>query len=189
MSPVVFGRATDLLESIFAEFRRHDVQPVYGGAPCGSVPIPEFLFGDGHAFSRVRRRARQCENDLCKLAVECAIALAVRRLLVVCEVRSRSTTERTRSAQWIRSLAMKIGYECSINGLPGLATSCAVVPFGRHVRRTARSIVDWHCGGRPGDANKKPSLRTSLPIQALVENDERASCRCMGPTSSLRQPA
>ncbi len=113
----------------------------------------EFLFRDRTSsagvirmFDRIRRE-RSVERQLCGMATTSALAIAARRLLIVCEIGQTSADERTRALRWVRGLAHRIGYECSVNGLHGLATWYTVVVSGTDRAHAARSVVEWYRSG------------------------------------------
>ncbi|NEW41890.1 hypothetical protein GV792_19640 [Nocardia cyriacigeorgica] len=113
----------------------------------------EFLFGDrtgsgaGIRLMNRARRVRSAERQICDLAATKALAIAARRLLVVCDTGRTSPAERTRAIRWVRGLAHRVGYECSINGLHGLATWYTVILSGVTVAHAAQSVVDWQRDG------------------------------------------
>ncbi len=113
----------------------------------------EFLFRDRtrspgvvRMFDRIRRE-RSVERRLCAMATTSALAIAARRLLIVCEIGQTSADERTRALRWVRGSAHRIGYECSVNGLHGLATWYTVVVSGTDRAHAARSVVEWYRSG------------------------------------------
>ncbi|NEW35017.1 hypothetical protein GV791_20985 [Nocardia cyriacigeorgica] len=113
----------------------------------------KFLFRDRTSsagvirmFDRIRRE-RSVERQLCGMATTSALAIAARRLLIVCEIGQTSADERTRALRWVRGLAHRIGYECSVNGLHGLATWYTVVVSGTDRAHAARSVVEWYRSG------------------------------------------
>ncbi|WP_063129545.1 hypothetical protein [Nocardia fusca] len=71
-----------------------------------------------------------------------ATALAARRLLIVCDAGRASPAERKRAIRWVREVAHRIGYECSINGLHDLGTSYLVLVADTPVGDAARSVAD-----------------------------------------------
>ncbi|MBF6161545.1 hypothetical protein IU438_03800 [Nocardia cyriacigeorgica] len=81
------------------------------------------------------------------MATTSALAIAARRLLIVCEIGQTSADERTRALRWVRGSAHRIGYECSVNGLHGLATWYTVVVSGTDRAHAARSVVEWYRSG------------------------------------------
>ncbi|MFE3446683.1 hypothetical protein ACFXNW_26950 [Nocardia sp. NPDC059180] len=112
--------------------------------------LVDYLFGEHtgsgagiRLFGRARR-VRSAEHQICDLATKAAITIAARRLLVVCDAERTSAAERTRAIRWVRSVAHRVGYECAINGLHGLATSYTVIVSGTTVGHAARSVVDWY---------------------------------------------
>ncbi|MEU4432203.1 hypothetical protein AB0F65_16085 [Nocardia rhamnosiphila] len=132
-------------------------QPVTAGIRVGSEAVVlvvidravvNYLFG-GPRGGRVRlrlllraTRARIHENRLCEKATATATALAARRLLIVCDAGRTSPAERTRAIRWVREVAHRIGYECSINGLHDLGTSSLVLVADTPVGDAARSVAD-----------------------------------------------
>ncbi len=113
----------------------------------------EFLFCDRtsgrgvvRTFDRIRRE-RSVERQLCGMATTSALAIAARRLLIVCDIGQTSADERTRALRWVRGLAHRIGYECSVNGLHGLATWYTAVVAGTDRAQAARSVVEWYRRG------------------------------------------
>jgi hypothetical protein len=177
-SPDVFGRRTPLYESIAAGIRRHGValcelphalpesrgtdsariqlvDGVIAAADAVVVIVDRMLvesFFSGDQASRVERQAKRrlasCASHACELVTEAAIALAARRLVAVCDLRGRTADERARAIQWLRRSLHRIGYECSINGLHGIATTYAVVASDTDVARTACLIVSGNGGSR-----------------------------------------
>lgn len=168
---LVFGRPSDLFESILAEFQDNDVEVVFGGTLLGSerplarlrAPEPDDalmaadsilvvvddalineLFGDDSA--RNGKLVRSSENRVCERVTGATIATVGRRLLVVCDVRRASVTETARAIRWVRCLALRIRYECSVNGLDDVSSTYAVVADDTQLRRTAAAVVDWHRG-------------------------------------------
>ncbi|MEV3964665.1 hypothetical protein AB0M34_27890 [Nocardia sp. NPDC050193] len=102
--------------------------------------------GSGRAGLRSLLRAakvRSWENELCEKTTAAATALAARRLLIVCDAGWTSPAERTRAIRWVREVAHRIGYECSINGLSDLGTSYLIVVADTEVGDAARSVVEW----------------------------------------------
>lgn len=160
-SPDVIGCPGHLLDSVVTEFRRH-------GAPASSTEraattpativvidrsLIESLFRDRAAgagivrtFDRVRRE-RSTERRICGMATTSALSIAARRLLIVCDTGQTSRDERTRALRWVRGLAHRIGYECSVNGLHGLATWYTVVVAGTDHAQAAKSVVEWYRTG------------------------------------------
>ncbi|TLF75394.1 hypothetical protein FEK34_21975 [Nocardia cyriacigeorgica] len=114
----------------------------------------EFLFRDRTSsagvvriFDRIRREG-PVERQLCGMATTSALSIAARRLLIVCDIGQTSRDERTRALRWVRGLAHRIGYECSVNGLHGLATWYTVVVAGTDRAHAARSVVEWYRSGQ-----------------------------------------
>lgn len=116
-------------------------------------PLVEYLFGEsgtGRVSLRLLLRAtrvRSCENQLCETTTAAATAADARRLLIVCDAGRTSVSERTRAIRWVREMAHRIGYECSINGLHNLGTSYLVLVAATEAGDAARSVVDWYRGG------------------------------------------
>ncbi|WP_051027038.1 hypothetical protein [Nocardia higoensis] len=88
-------------------------------------------------------KARSCGNQLCESMTGAAVAIAARRLLILCDAGRTSVAERTRAIRWVREAAHRIGYECSINGLRGLGTSYLILVADTESGAAARSVVDW----------------------------------------------
>ncbi len=113
-----------------------------------------FLFGrsgDGrpNRWSPLRSaRARSYENRLCERVLETATAVDACRLLILCDTEHTSGPERTRAIRWVREVAYRIGYECSINGLLDLGTSYLVLVADVEAGAAARSVVDWYRTGK-----------------------------------------
>ncbi|MBF6350996.1 hypothetical protein IU448_18525 [Nocardia flavorosea] len=136
-------------------------RPITVGRRSGSQAIivvidrsqVEFLFGESGDARPSRRllirpaRARQCANRLCERVTDLATAIDARRLLIVCDAEQATKAERTRAIRWIREVAHRIGYECSINGLHNLATSYLVLVAEVEAGTAARSVVDWYRTG------------------------------------------
>lgn len=154
-SPIVFGRATELYESMAAELRRHGVIDDESGESGTGTSIIVVLddglivsvVGDG-AISEVRRQDRASETQIREAVTDTAIATGAQRLLVVCDVRHTPDDKHARAIDWLRDLTHRIGYECSMNGLHDLAASIAVVRSDAEALRTAHAVVDWHKGIR-----------------------------------------
>lgn len=169
--PVASGTSERLVEAAFAEFRRRGI-PASRIGPCPEAPARPGTtgiragadaivvvidrstvrslfggFGDGRLSLRSLRRAtraRSCENQLCEMATGAAIDLAGRHVLIVCDAGKTSPAERTRAIRWVREVAHRIGYECSINGLRDLGTASLIVVADSEVGTAARSIVEWY---------------------------------------------
>ncbi|WP_280436872.1 hypothetical protein [Nocardia carnea] len=114
----------------------------------------EFLVGDSGYGPPNRRlpllrsaRVRLCENRLCERVGATALTIDARRLLIVCDAGQASRAERTRAIRWVRRVAHRIGYECSIEGLPTLGTAYLVVVSDIEAGTVARSVVDWYRAG------------------------------------------
>lgn len=155
-SPIVFGQATELYESMAAELRRHgvindaSVEPGVGESII--VIVDDELINsvvENGAFSRARRQERASETQIRELVTDAAIANGVQRVLVVCDIRLTLQTKQPRAIDWVRRLAHRISYECSMNGLHDLATSIAVVRCDADAQRTSRAVVDWYKGIQP----------------------------------------
>ncbi|MDQ2637838.1 MAG: hypothetical protein M3Y83_13260 [Actinomycetota bacterium] len=154
-SPIVFGRATELYESMAAEFRRHGVigdQSAESRAGTSIIVVLDgglivSVVGDG-ALSEVRRQDRASETQIRGAVTDTAIATGAQRLLVVCDLRHTPDEKHARAIDWLRELAHRIGYECSMNGLHDLATSIAAVRSDAEALRTAQAVVNWHKGIR-----------------------------------------
>lgn len=112
---------------------RSMVNSLFGGPRGGRVGLRWLL--------RVMK-ARTCENRLCEKTTAMATALAARRLLIVCDAGRASPDERTRAIRWVREVAHRLGYECSINGLHDLGTSYLVLVADSPVGDAARSVSD-----------------------------------------------
>ncbi|MCV7222528.1 hypothetical protein [Mycolicibacterium elephantis] len=138
-SPIVFGQATELYESIAAEFRRHGVA---GAAEALIAIVDDELINS-------KRQEKASETQICDRVTDTAIATGVQRLLVVCDVRRIPEHKHGHAADWVRHLAHRISYECSMNGLQDLATSIAVVRTDGDAHRISRAVVDWYKGIRP----------------------------------------
>lgn len=160
-SPDVIGCPGHLLDSVVAEFRR-DGAPSSSTERAATTPativvidrsLIESLFRDRaggagivRTFDRVRRE-RSTERRICGMATTSALSIAARRLLLVCDIGQTSRDERTRALRWVRGLAHRIGYECSVNGLHGLATWYTVVVAGTDHAQAATSVVEWYRTG------------------------------------------
>ncbi|MGE2725196.1 hypothetical protein [Mycolicibacterium pulveris] len=150
-SPIVFGQATELYESLAAEFRS---QGVNHGEDADSMivivdhELIDSIVADGH-FRRARRQERASGNHICDLVTDTAISTGAQRLLVVCDMRHVRDGKQVRVVDWVRDLAHRISYECSVNGLQDLTTSIAVVRSDAEADRAARAVVDWYKGIRP----------------------------------------
>lgn len=155
-SPIVFGQATELYESMAAEFRRHGVNDGESAETEGAESIIvivddeliDSIVADGH-FSRARRQERASENQICDFVTDTAISTGAQRLLVVCDVRATRDGKKGRVVDWVRDLAHRISYECSMNGVQDFATSMALVRSDAEADRTSRAVVDWYKGIRP----------------------------------------
>ncbi|BBY78943.1 hypothetical protein H7I53_17710 [Mycolicibacterium pulveris] len=145
-SPIVFGQATQLYESISAEFRRHGV---VGAGSDDSGPGEAIIAIVDDELINSKRQEKASETHICDLVTDTAIATGVQRLLVVCDVRQTPEHKHRRAADWVRSLAHRIGYECSMNGLQDLVTSIAVVRSDTDAHRISGAVVDWYKGIRP----------------------------------------
>lgn len=143
-SPIVFGQATELYESIAAEFRRHGV--VGAGSEDSGEAIIAIVDDE---LINSKRQEKASETQICDRVTDTAIATGVQRLLVVCDVRQIPEHKHGRAADWVRHLAHRISYECSMNGLQDLATSIAVVRTDDDAHRISRAVVDWYRGIRP----------------------------------------
>ncbi len=174
--PASYGGAPDISRPLPAyaqvhdrSVRRRDPLPAEQG-PIGSAhqtagettasiiviadrPLIADLFGEhtgsgaGIRLFHRARRVRSVERQICDMATSTALAIAARRLLIVCDAGRTSPAERTRAIRWVRGLAHRIGYECAMNGLPALATSYTMVVSETEVEHSARIVVDWcRCG-------------------------------------------
>jgi len=112
-----------------------------------------FLFGElrgGRVGLRTflrATRARCWENRLCDSTIETALADSTRRLLIVCDTGRAAPAERDHAIRWVREVAHRIGYECSMNGLDDLATSYLVLFADTDAGEAARSVVEWRRTG------------------------------------------
>ncbi|MBF6452652.1 hypothetical protein [Nocardia cyriacigeorgica] len=113
----------------------------------------EFSFGDRTGSATVirrldrARRIRSIERQMRDMATNSALSIAARRLLIVCDAGRTSPAERAEAIRWVRGLAHRIGYECSINGLHGLGTWYTVVVPGTDIAHASRSVVEWYRKG------------------------------------------
>lgn len=138
-----------------AEFRRHGViddENAESGAGTSIVVVLDggmivSVVGDS-AFRQVRRQERASETQIREAVTDTAIATGAQRLLVVCDVRHTPDDKHARAIDWLRDLAHRIGYECSMNGLHDLATSIAAVRSDAEALRTAHAVMAWHKGIR-----------------------------------------
>ncbi|NKY58250.1 hypothetical protein [Nocardia flavorosea] len=90
---------------------------------------------------------RSYENLLCEQVIATATTVDARRLLILCDAEQASRIERTRAIRWVREVAHRIGYECSINGLLDLGTSYLILVADVEAGAAARSVVDWYRTG------------------------------------------
>ncbi|OBF25057.1 hypothetical protein A5727_05820 [Mycobacterium sp. ACS4331] len=100
-----------------------------------------------------RRANRTREGDICGVVTDAVLGIGGRRLLVLCDGREITSHQRSRVIRWVRQLTLRIHYECSINGLDGLAIAYEVVVDDAEVQRVARSVVQWHLGVTGGTPN------------------------------------
>ncbi|WP_326548186.1 hypothetical protein QGN32_08775 [Mycolicibacterium sp. ND9-15] len=138
-----FGR--HLLDAAEVPTPSHDATSLESAILIVDADIVDPLFGGRHARMS-RRRLRECGNAVCESAITAALAMGARRVLVICDVRWLSFGQGLRAERWIRDLAHRIGYEGSINGLTGLATSYTVVDTDQHLQPIAHAVADWHRG-------------------------------------------
>lgn len=159
-SVVVLGLRTDLVELILEEFTQRGVPATHVDvdnksadmpqlAPNGSmlVVVDRELAGsmfDPRRTWFARRRGRNWERRICDIAFDVLDGAGEHRLLVLCDGRELAAHERSPVIRWVRQLALRIGYECSINGLQRVSTMYEVVAGKDDVRRTATSIAHWH---------------------------------------------
>lgn len=177
-SPDRPGRPAYLVDAILAEFHRRGVaagrapalaSPITAGRRTGSEAVVVVidhsmvasLFGEcggGRvSFRPLLRaiRARSGANRLCETSTATATAIDARRILIVCDAGRTSPAERTRAIRWVREVAYRIGYACSINGLHDLGTSYLILAADTEAVHAARSVVDWYRGGVPGSSGRR----------------------------------
>lgn len=157
-SAIVFGRSMDVVQSLAEELRYHDLSVTVAGfreaelfdattADASIVVIDrlivESLFHDVD-FGRTRQRVRSLENRVRNIVTDTALRAGAHRLLVVCDARRTSTSERRRAARWLCDVVQRAQYECSINGLQVAAIAYAVIDGDRDVARVAQSVARWH---------------------------------------------
>ncbi|MUM28254.1 hypothetical protein [Mycolicibacterium sp. CBMA 295] len=97
------------------------------------------------------------------MATTTALTVGARRVLLICDARRLPSSRRAYAARWTRSLAHRIGYECVVNGLPGLSASYAVIDTDNDVRDVAEAVVTWH-GGHTADNPRR------WPLYPVVGN-------------------
>jgi hypothetical protein len=131
--PVTAGIRAGSEAVVLVIIDRSMVNSLFGGSRGGRV---------GLRWLRRAMKARTCENRLCEKTTARATALAARRLLIVCDAGRASPAERARAIRWVREVAHRIGYECSINGLHDLGTSYLVLVADTPVGDAARSVAD-----------------------------------------------
>ena len=146
----------DPVPSPTAEHGRLDLDRVPGAAEAVLVLLEhaavERIAGERDSWWR-RRVNRAREGGVCDVVTEVALRIGGRRVLLLCDARAASLQQRSALIQWVRQLALRIHYECSINGLDGLAVSYEVVVDDAEVQRLATSVLRWQGGGTPGIPN------------------------------------
>ncbi|CAJ1502877.1 hypothetical protein [[Mycobacterium] burgundiense] len=183
--PAVFvlGRHTDLLEAILEEFRRAGDIAIYGGTlsvsaiaagPRGAErpeleanaesvlvliddEMVESLFRDPDS-RRTKKLLRSGEDQISEFVTDTVVGVDAQRLLVLCDARSASPSEKSQAIRWVRQLTVRIGYECSINGTDDLTTTYEVVVNDADVQRTARSIALWHADRLTPQQERPPAV-------------------------------
>ncbi|WKG04480.1 hypothetical protein [Mycolicibacterium sp. HK-90] len=167
---LVFGWLTDLSGAIGSSLEGHGVTVQHAHPPClcgpMSGPVPTAGPGgaeiesvitifDGHSVQTLlgrrqdwasRRRLRACANEACELTTTAALTAGARRVLLIGDARRLPPRRRPSAERWTRNLAHRIGYECSVNGMPDHAASYAVVDTDGDVRGVADAVVAWHAG-------------------------------------------
>lgn len=165
---LVFGWLTDLSGAIGSSLEGRGVTVQHAHPPClcapttRTVPAPEFggaeiesviTIFDGHSMQArfggrqnwaSRRRLRACANEACEVTTAAALTVGARRVLLIGDARWLPARRRPSATRWTRNLAHRIGYECSVNGLPGHAASYAMVDTDDEVRDLADAVVAWH---------------------------------------------
>lgn len=132
--PIIAGIRAGSEASVVVVVDRSMVNYLFGAPGGGRVGLRSLLRA---------AQARSWENELCARTTAIATALAARRLLLVCDAGQASPAARTRAIRWVREVAHRVGYECSINGLSDLGTSYLVVVADTEAGDAARSVVDW----------------------------------------------
>lgn len=132
-APPLSAAEIDSIESVIAIFDGHTVRARFGGRQnCAS-----------------RRRLRVSANEACDSTTAAALTVGARRVLLICDARRLPGRRRAHAASWTRDLAHRIGYECSVNGLPDNA-SYAVIESDAEVTEIADVVVGWHDSDGPG---------------------------------------
>src|SRR5690606_27660001 len=106
------------------------------GTPAGGRLHPRALL-------RSVRRAG-VPNRVHDSVTDTETAPGARRLLIVCDTARADRPERIRAIRWVREVAHRIGYECSINGVHNLTTSYLVLVAELGPGEVTRAVVDWY---------------------------------------------
>ncbi|EKF24146.1 hypothetical protein C731_1906 [Mycolicibacterium hassiacum DSM 44199] len=141
-APMVFGRPSELFDAITAAGPGPQADAAMSIVAVVDRDLVRSLFAaatPGHT----RRPQRAWQQLFRERLTAAAIGIAAQRLLIVCDVRRISAEQRRRAADWVRRLAHRIGYECSINGLHGLATVVAFVETDAGADEVARTVARW----------------------------------------------
>lgn len=177
-SPVViFGGPSEVSGSLVAAFRRDGVEASDGRdvhTVASMIVVldqhgAESLFKERHSYAS-RKRLKAWEDDVCESAVATALSTGARRLLAVCDARQLSFGQRLRALSRIQGVAQRVGYECAINGLDGLATSYALIGTDNDLHRIVDAAVAWHQGVIPShvrDVRRTPES-AAAPIDAVL---------------------
>lgn len=162
-SVVIIGSADDLTEAVRGALEDAGIAAVSAGTgdlPSDADAVLVLMDHDevahlvgGRDSWRRRRANRVREGDVCREVTEVLLGIGGRRLLVLCDARRASPSQRSALIHWVRQVAMRIQYECSINGLDHVSVSYEVVVDDGEVQRIADSVVRWHGGVIPGTSN------------------------------------
>ncbi|MCV7069025.1 hypothetical protein H7H51_30885 [Mycolicibacterium farcinogenes] len=177
---LVFGWLTDLSGAIGSALEGHGVTIRHAHPPCLGAPmtteVPAIDPGateiesvitifDGHFVQTgfdgrhnwaSRRRLRACANETCELTTTAALAVGARRVLLIGDARRLPPRRRSSAVRWIRDLAHRIGYECSVNGLPDHVASYALIDTDDDVRGVADAVAAWHADGPVAPPRRGP---------------------------------
>lgn len=178
---LLFGRATDLADSITAAIRRDGIplareQPLRSDhmgsqtpgagasrAVDAAIVIIDALATDAFTGGSwaARRQRRVCAHDTCAWAVTAALDRGADRVALICDARTLSFGERLRAIRWLRDVARRIAYECAINGRHGLVTAYGVVDTDLDGDRVADAVAAWL---RSGESSERPRAPTGAGV-------------------------
>lgn len=174
---LLFGQPTDLADSIAVAIRREGIplvreQPIrsdhmgsQGPGAAAFRPVNEaIVIVDALATAAfaggswaARRQLRVCANDTCEWAVAAALTRGAGGVALICDARTLSFGERVRAIRWLRDVAHRIAYECTINGRHGLVTAYGVVDTDLDCGRVADAVAAWLRSGPSSERPRAPA--------------------------------